>query len=242
MRLHRFTPEGVAQFSLFLSELKSNPRTAAPTQLLTDESVATLVPSSPELINLPFASRMDAARYLDSVLSQTSDCDVDRDVGLWTWLTLFFFDQMCPPSSQGQRKVGEIVRYIPAVDDYRKYYRHLLAGPYRVYRAHRADPSRALILLCGPLHKPGEIVEQVVARQEIITNPSAVDVATRMYFDLPRGTFKRGAAGKGKGSARRLADVLNQYDVTWDLYAMSAEALLGRLPKEFDRFRPASAT
>jgi hypothetical protein len=50
---------------------------------------------------------------------------------------------------------------------------------------------------------------------------------------MPRG---------GAGCARRLADVLKQFDVTWDLYAMTTDGLLGLLPGEFDRFRtPAAA-
>ena len=39
-------------------------------------------------------------------------------------------------------------------------------------------------------------------------------------------------------SARRLADVLLQFDVTWDLYAMKANNLLELLPKEFKKFLP----
>jgi hypothetical protein len=98
------------------------------------------------------------------------------------------------------------------------------------------------VLLCGPLFRPGEIVEQIVARSEILTNANAVEVATAIYFDPRSGSFKRGAAGKGGGSVRRLADVLNQFDLTWDLYWMSAAGILAKLPGEFDRFRrPASA-
>jgi hypothetical protein len=185
---------------------------------------------------------MDAARYLDAILSNVTGCDVERDVGLWVWLTLFYFDQVCPPDGNGRRKVGAYARYVPAVTNHQKYYRHLLAGPYRVLRAHRSNPDRALVLLCGPLYRPGDIVEQLVARQEIVTNPNAVEVATAIYFDPQRGSFRRGAAGKGAGSARRLADILNQFDVTWDLYSMSVPDILAKLPKEFDRFRAVAIT
>jgi hypothetical protein len=133
--------------------------------------------------------------------------------------------------------VGEQARYIPAVTDFQKRYRHLLAGPFRVFRTHRDNPARALVLLCGPVHKPGEIVEQIINRQEIISNPKAVEAATTIYFDARTGSFKRGAAGKGGGSARRFAEILNQFDVTWDLYWMSAAGILSKLPSEFDRFR-----
>jgi hypothetical protein len=61
-----------------------------------------------------------------------------------------------------------------------------------------------------------------------------------MYLDASNNQPKRGAGGKGPGSARRLADVLNQFDVTWDLYSMSYEEVLAMLPGEFDRFRHAA--
>ncbi len=241
MKLHRFNDEGVARFARFLEDLAADPGLAVPTDLLTDAACTVEVSPGPEIEGRPFASRMEAARYLDGILSTVTGCDAERDAGLWAWLTLFYFDQVCPPDGHARRKVGEQARYVPAIANYQKYYRHLLAGPYRVFRAHRDDPDRALVLLCGPVNKPGDIVEQLVARQEIITNPHAVELATNIYFDARSGSFKRGAAGKGGGSVRRLADVLNQFDVTWDLYWMSADGILSKLPKEFDRFRPSAA-
>ncbi len=181
---------------------------------------------------------MEAARYLDSLCESVTGCDVEREDGLWAWLALFYFDVLCPADAHGHRKPGARARYVPESSNFRRYYRHLLAGPYRVFRAHRADPGRGLVLLCGPVHKPGEIVEQLMARQEIVTNPNAIQLATLIYFDPKTGSFKRGSAGRGHGSAVRFADILNQFDLTWDLYWMPAEKMLGRLPPEFDRFRP----
>lgn len=238
MKLHRFTDLGISGFEHFLDQLATEPALPVPTDLLTDPAYGIPIPPEPDIEARQFANRMDAAAYLDGVLGCIDGSDIERDAGLWSWLSLFYFDQVCPPDGHGRRRVGERARYVPAVANYQKYYRHLLAGPYRVFRAHRTDPDRALVLLCGPLHKPGEIVEQIVARQEIITNPHAVELATAIYFDPRSGSFKRGAAGKGGGSARRLADVLNQFDVTWDLYWMEPAVILEKLPAEFDRFRP----
>jgi hypothetical protein len=134
-----------------------------------------------------------------------------------------------------------LVRWIPEVNNFQRYYRHLLAGPYRIFRAHRDDPERALALLCGPLDKPGDIVEQLASRQEIVTNKAIMLGATRLYIDPATRKPRRGAGGRSGGSPRRLADVLKQFDVTWDLYAMTADNLLGLLPSEFDRFRPKPA-
>lgn len=236
MRLRRFSEAGLRAFADYLDTLRTEPRAAVPTHLLEDDECSLPVPGG-EVQQRLFQSRLAFAQYADEILSKVSGCDVERDQGLWAWLSLFYFDQVCPHDGNGHRKVRERARYIPAVSDFRKYYRHLLAGPYRVYRAHRHAPENALVLLCGPLHKPGEIVEQLLARQEIVTNPNAVGLATKIYYDPSTGTFKRGAASKDRGSARRLADVLNQFDVTWDLYWMDPVRLAAKLPPEFDRFR-----
>jgi hypothetical protein len=46
-----------------------------------------------------------------------------------------------------------------------------------------------------------------------------------------------GCGSKTKGAPRRLANLLNQLDLTWYLYGMTTEEILTLLPKEFDRFR-----
>jgi hypothetical protein len=183
-----------------------------------------------------FASRFELAKYLDSKLTDSGLKKLERDIALWAWLTLFYFDQLCPVDKDGRRARGEQARYIPAVEDYRKYYRHLVAGPYSIYRAHRDDPSRVLAVLAGPVDKPGDIAEQLASRQEIVTNKAAMSMATSLYIDSATQKPKKGAAGRGPGSARRFADVLNQFDLTWDLYAMQMQAMLAMMPKEFKRF------
>ena len=63
-----------------------------------------------------------------------------------------------------------------------------------------------------------------------------MELATRLYVDTENLRPKRGAGGKGGGSARRLSDIMEQFDLTWDLYAASGEELATVMPKEFSRF------
>ena len=93
-----------------------------------------------------------------------------------------------------------------------------------------------MAVLAAPLHRPGDIVEQLASRQELVTNQSVMEAATRLYIG-DDGLPKPRAAGRGAGSARRLADVLTQLDLTWDLYDLSTEKLLELLPPEFDEFK-----
>ena len=93
-------------------------------------------------------------------------------------------------------------------------------------------------MLHGPVYELGEFVEQFSAYQEIITSPVLMNAISKLYM-TPAGQHRRGAKGQGSGSARRLVDVLLQFDLTWDLHRMSIDEILGMLPNEFDRFRRA---
>jgi hypothetical protein len=236
MKLRRLTGKGLEQFSAFLDSLNTPAPQGVPTCLLDNDETSSALEFDIDVRATAFPNRFELAKYLDSKLTDSGLKNLERDVALWTWLALLWFEQLCPVEKDGSRKPGERARFIPAVDDYRKYYRQLVAGPYAIYRAHRDEPSRVLAVLAGPVNQPGDIAEQLASRQEIVTNKAAMALATKLYIDAATQRPKKGAAGRGPGSARRFADVLNQFDLTWDLYAMQMPAMLRMMPKEFDRF------
>lgn len=238
MMARRLTEDGIARFAAFLDSLSSEQPMAYPGELLDDED-APVVEGKIEFEKREFLNRFAAAKYLDERLGDMRGVEYDK--GLWAWLALFYFEQICKRGRDGEYRPGEIARWIPENDNYRKYYRHLLRGPFSVYRLHRDDADRAMALLCGPVQEPGDVVEQFSARQELVTNSGVVEVATVLYYDPAKTSLRRGAAGRGLGSARRLADLFNQLDVTWDLYGMASDRLLVLLPAEFNKFRPNAA-
>ncbi len=235
MIARRLTENGIARFVQFLDSLTGEFPIAYPEALLEDDEDAPVAAERIEVEAREFSNRFAAAKYLDERLTDVDQ--VEHDTGLWAWLALFYFEQLCRTGRDGEYRPGELARWIPENDNYRKYYRHLLRGPFSIFRIHRDEPARAMALLCGPIKEPGDVVEQLAARQELITNGAVVGAATALYYDEKGNALKRGAAGRGLGSARRLADLLNQLDVTWDLYGMASEDILGLLPAEFGKFR-----
>jgi hypothetical protein len=240
--IRRLNQAGVARLVEFLDSLCTDTPQGVPAGILTHTDTSQALDVGVEIQQRTFGTRIVAAQYLNECFTAAALQNVEGDCGLWAWLALFYFEELCPAGAGGKRKPGERARWIPDVNNFQRYYRHLLAGPYRIFRAHRDDPSRAMALLCGPLDRPGDIVEQLASRQEIVTNSGVMACATRLYIDPENNRPKRGAGSKGAGSPRRLADVLNQFDVTWDLYSLTPEGLLVLLPREFDRFRPAPTT
>lgn len=240
MKLRKLTPEGIAKFAEYLDLLETEPKRMVPTHLLEDSVCSEVFGNPTEIQRRTFGTRYAAAEYLDDILAKTGVADVGRDVGAGAWLTLLFFDELCPPNKLGERELRERPAYIPDPQNYQRYYRHLLFGSLLIFRAHRDAPKRAMAFLCKPLPIIDDIVAQLASRQEIVSNPAVVELATNLYFEPTSGTTKKGAGGKGGGSPRRLVDILRQFDVTWDLYSMSLTEFWAVLPKEFEKFRPAT--
>jgi hypothetical protein len=239
IQLRRFNQQGVDRFRVAIHALQDG-KTLDVQNLLSDGELTEVLSDEGVLEVRPFANRRDAGQYMFEVMTRAEGelDDVDRDVGLWSWLAAAWMDEIIHVSN-GVQIPGADARWIPEVGDYRKYYRHLLAGPFQIYRAHRDNPDRAMVILATAVGSPGEAAEQLSARQEIVTNPNLLETATRLYYDPEAGSLKAGHAGKGGGSTRRLAkDIIRQFDLTWDFYGMSPNEILSLLPAEFDRFRP----
>ena len=231
MNLRRFNLSGIARFDGFRDLPSLNRENLS--AMLEDSSLTSVV--TPDIAVAPrqFGTRFDAGEYLHDLFRGANIPELDADQGIWIWLAAYYFDQLCPQGSQP----GSRPRWVPT-EGFRDYYRHLLRGPYQIYRAHRDNPQRAMSLLANPLHQPGDIAEQLVSRQEVMTSKAVVAVATRLYISTDKRP-KRGSATRGPGSPRRFAIVLRQLDLTWDLSsdAMTEEKLLELLPAEFDRFK-----
>ena len=238
MKLRRFNVDGVTTFANYRSRLALEPTLAPPMELLEDPALTELVPGEIEVPKRSFTNRLEAGKFLNELLDGARIHLPERDKGLWAWLTLFYFDEVCPADGHGRRNPRDEARLVPILDNFQRFYRHLLVGPFLIVRAHRDQPERAIAMLCNPLRTPGEIVEQLASRKELVTNRAVVELATQLYYDPATGSFKRGAGSSVKGAPRRLAALFNQLDLTWYLYGMTADEVLSLLPKEFNRFRP----
>ena len=236
MKLRRFNQRGIERFGEYRKNLLLDPSAQPPFVWLEDPTLTEIV-ADVEVENRNFPKRFDAGVYIHDIIARSGIDLPERDAGLWTWLTLLFFDEVCPTDPSGEREPRAEERLVPKIGNHQKFYRHLLLGPYLIVRAHRDDPRRAIALLNNPLWQPGEIVAQLAARKKMVTNPAVVGAATKLYYDPVNDEMKQGAGSSVKGAPRRLAVVLDQFELTYYLYGLSADELIALLPKEFDRFR-----
>lgn len=186
--------------------------------------------------NAKFDTRFEAAKYLFDCLENVPKDEL-RDKGLWAWIALCWLDQICLTDGTGGRIVRDETLYIPDFSNYLRDYRHLLYGPFSVYRQHAKNPKIAMAVLCQPLQVPGELVENLASRQVLISSPVVMEVATQLYGNPKTGKLKKGAGRKNKGGSRRFAALMNQFDLTYDLDQISPKNLVNMLPEEFDEFK-----
>ncbi len=237
MQLRKLNSAGIDQFAEYIRggadgepprELLQRPETSEPVQKKVD------LPN--DLNALP--DRYIFGNRLVDLLKGFEPSAISNDRGLWSGLALFWFDHICPKKAGGKRTISKEYHYILS-EDYRHYYRHLVRSPWQLVRNHGKNARFLLIAPrkgTHPLSVHGEILEQFGGRQQVLASREIITAASRMYFDGEKNRPKTGVAGSGPGSARRFGMVFRQFDLTYDPAEMPPEALVGLLPKEFDRW------
>jgi hypothetical protein len=232
--IRTFNEEGLNEMERVTGEIRNNNIKEIPSELLTDGHYSEIHEPIINIERVDFRNKNELIPYLVHQLNLKTNKHLYFDKGLWSWLSAFYFDNICPPDGNGKRKVNETAFYILRdPKNYTKYYRHLLAYPCRLY-SELGDSSK--IFLIGTFLKRGEITEQFGAYQEIALNKGILDAANLMYWDEATRNLKRGAAGKGAGSARRLVRIIRQYQMTYDLNSMKGNDIVQLLPIEFAKW------
>ncbi len=237
MNLRRFNERGIREFAVILESLRQGQSVDTPLDIVNADEMSESIPRDIRFEMQVFETRHDLAHFVDNLVNSAGIGDDMADVGLWSWLGAAFLDTTSPADADGTRKPGQDYRHIPS-NNWRDFYRHLVRGPVRILRLFRDYPDQAAIVLCQKPHSPGDFVEQLASRQERITNSAILETANRLYYDRNTGRPKRGASPTSHrpGTLRRFGDVLDQLDLTYDLYSMSADDLTQLLPAEFSRY------
>ena len=202
----------------------------------SDSALTSRICGTKELVIEDWPTSREMAEAIVEACGTVPLADLLQRPGLWAWLSFVLRDQVYPRMKSGQRKLGEVHRWFPAnIDDYQKGQRHLIRMPVLLLSSFGHDADH---LLLGAPSVPGEVREQLTSQQDMF-HPTVQAATHKLYFDSKTGKLRTGAGGKGGGSSRRFAQVRKQLDVTWDLFALSPDQLIEKLPKEFDKFKEA---
>ncbi len=225
---------GIERFREYLAGLRDKAPGDPPWELLEHPGHTAELPVDVSIERRDFPNRLALGEALCEILAPLRVEETDRNKGLWAWLSLFLFDQVCPAGPNGARRPGQTYRHIPDFG-YRHWYRHLLYGPYQVYRRHGHN---SILLLFGPTHTESRVYHEIAGRQDLIANRGVVEAAAMLYLDTERQAPKPGSqiATTRGGSVRRFVRVLQQLEVNYDIYGMSGGDILSLLPSEFDQW------
>jgi hypothetical protein len=232
--LRTLNQDGIATFAKYLQALRDGGNDAPPFYLLTDPAFSDDF-ADVQLERESFPDSYAMGDYLRTALTPLDRRQIPYNHALWTWLALYFFDQICP-AVNGKRNVLEDAIYILSEKfNHQRYYRHLVRTPWLAVTDHGENAKIILKTKAGG--KRSDIFEQLVSRQGIFGNKTVIEGAYELYYDVATQAPKRGASGKGAGSSRRLVAFVQQIDLTYDLRACSPDEFLSLLPTEFDRYK-----
>ena len=238
MEIRKFTDKGIDQFREYLSALRDGSTDAPPYHLLTDPGTSLSLSGEWTIECKNFDSKLKAAEYLDDVLAGVDIDGIENDIHLWSWMSLFYFEQVCPEDKHGMRKPGRDYRHIPE-PGYPYGHRHLLGGAFMVYTIYGLGDRLSKLLLYTSPSMESKYHHELATRQSFITNRGIMEAVHQLYFNEKAERPKRGALGNsGKpGTFFRFINVVQQLDLTYDLYSMAGEEVSALLPPEFDEWK-----
>ncbi len=255
--------EGLRAYYAFLQDLLDEKQLDPPDILQDDKYSAPIPGFESTTITAPqglLSSKLHLAKYLDAELSSLTPTALRETQGLWSWLSLFLFEQLSPKDSAGERPRLLNTKHVytmehrskPDPDYYllkgehpgalpnvrRQYmYRHLLFMPFRLYRNYKGTSSAFVerLVLGQPIGIHGERMEQLGSRVDRWKNPAYVGAVEEVLMDKTTGALPAGVLGTNRdtpGTLRRVQAVIRQLDTLYDTYGMPIPDLVSKLPAD----------
>ncbi len=236
MRLRTFNESGIRAFRTFLRKARQDPTTPAPSHIVEDETLTKVYVPAVEVEPRRFGSRAEAADYFCRLFKQIPSHQVANDASLWTWLSSFFFDEVCP-RQRGRRKVMNDYCYIYEPRNPHNSYRHRL---YIAWRIITAAPQHNRLFLRAALPTLDQVTAEVFKRLYLTRIPCIFEILDRLYWDDSQGKARAGIVTrknvKPGDLIHRLPIRIQQLERTYDLMTLSADQLLDLLGEEFRQY------
>jgi len=233
MEIRRFNSKGIESFREALAICRDDPRADVSTELLTNNELSEVLAPAIDVELRNFATKRHAAVYCNQLFGSLSKQELLNDSGLWTWLSLYYFDVVCPKQA-GERKVRNDYTYIFEPKSSRHFYRHLLFVSWRILDI---APTYNRLLLNSSISSLDKFTTEVVKRLYLTRIPCFFEVLDRLYWDESIGRARPGVTNFAKVTAGNLAHRLpvriRQLEKTYDLQSLTADQLIELLGEEF---------
>ncbi len=242
MILRQFNQLGIVAFKSFLAGCRDDPTSPAPRHLLEMDSMTEKVTPQITVELQRFELRKSAADYLTSILAPLPTDDVAQSAGLWTWLSLLYFDEVCPIRS-GKRIVRNDYSYVFEPKNVRHFYRHLL---FIAWNAARLAKKHDRLYMNVPLASLDKMTEAVMKRLYLTRIPCIFEVLDKLYWDEERQKARKGVVDANRvrpgDLVHRFPIRIQQLERTFDLFTLKADQLIRLLGEEFTRLESVAET
>ena len=232
MKLRRFNEQGVRAFRERLAIMRQNPEAEVPNELIEHSQLTEVVSPEIQVAVEYFETKGEAAQYINAILKSLRAESVATDAGLWTWLSLLFFDSVCP-AGDGKRNVRNDYHYIFEPRNMRHFYRHLLFISWNVYKL---SGRYSRLFLRSRVSVLDHITTDAMKRLFMTRIPCMFEVLDRLYWDEPRKRPRKGITGSRPtpgNLSHRLPLRISQLEKTYDLMSLTADQLIDLLGDEF---------
>ena len=229
----RFNNKGVDRFREYLRLAREDATASVQWDLLQDPSLTEEVNPPAEVDAISFQTKREAATYLHKLLREIPKQTVIEDQGLWTWLSLYFFDSICP-KRDGKRTIRNDYTYIYEPKNTRHFYRHLLFISWRILDI---APINNQLLLDRSVASLDKISSEIMKRLYLTRIPCFFELVEKIYRDPKTNRARKGIVDTtriNRGDlSHRLPTCIRQLEKTYDLHSLTADQLLDLLGPEF---------
>ena len=239
--LRRFNDAGITEFVRRIETLRAGGAAEIDDAFVTDGKHTEPIVPEVRLERPAFKTKRDAGVYLSERTRAARAVHGDDDRGLWTWLSAWHWDAVCPMAQDGKRKVLAPYCYVFGQTFAQRRKQHILAVAVQMYEL---CPSSRLIL-DTPVTRLTKVVECVSTRLFFQRISGLLPLLDLMYYDPLRNAAKPGIIDarvtKPGDLVHRLPARIRQLEVTHDLTNLNAEQLLNLLGDEFRQWAVAPA-
>jgi hypothetical protein len=230
--LRRFNQAGTDEFVRRILALRAGEKVQIDDAFVTDAALTEVLRPEVEMERPAFKTKRDAGAYLSEKTREARRALGGDEAGLWTWLSAWHWDAVCPATRRNRGMVLHPVYYVFGHGGTRARRQHLLAIATEVFeKAPGCD-----CLLSGPADSLTRIVHEAVTRLPLMRLSAIYDLLNALYWDAKAMKVKRRAVGNkpSPGDLRsRLPARIQQLEMTHDLTELSADQLLVLLGEEF---------
>ena len=236
MILRQFNNNGIKRFREELEKYRKDSLSPIDFHMLEDNALTENVPGGGNITAQIFKTKGDAGSHIHSLLKSTAltPNEIASNTELWSWLSLFFFDSLCPQNPQGRRKVNDVHFYIYD-QRWNYYYRHLLFVSWKVWDMTQGNHR---LITSTKIHEIDRVTRFIMNDLTMIRIPCIFKVLDHVYWNANAQKTRKNITGTGsnirKGDISRFKRVIRQLEKTYDLQSLNAKELIELLGDEFD--------